>query len=74
VAQAGERFPLPPAPALAQAQAGEPGHEVELRGPGVATLDRVRVDPAVVENEVIGGQALRDHVIDVERHGGAVSV
>src|SRR6266540_2370778 len=63
-----ERLLLPSTPAVAQPQACKPSHQVEFRGPGITPLYRVRADPLVAHHEVVRGQSLRHHVVDVKRH------
>src|SRR3954447_3797758 len=66
-ALARERLALEAAPALAQLQARELGHQVELGGPGVAERDRVADRAALGRDlEVMRDQALVDDVVLVE--------
>src|SRR5690349_13908479 len=54
---------LPVAPAVAEPEAGEAGHEVELGGPGVADLDRVEADLAVADHHVLAPEALAHGIV-----------
>src|SRR4030095_11718459 len=61
-----ERFPLPIAPALAQAHPGETRHEVKLRRPDVAKRHRVEFELAVNDRVMMGDQPLGRDVVLVE--------
>ena len=61
-ALARERLALPPAPALAQPQAGDPRHQVELGRPDVAERNRAGGPRAVAKPPVVRDEALRDDV------------
>src|SRR4051812_34768270 len=61
-----ERLAGPARPTLDGSQAGQLGHEIELGRPDISERRRVAPDPAVLEEEVVGGQALAGDVVLVE--------
>ena len=67
-----ERLAAPARPPVLEPHAGQASHQVELRGPHVAHLDRVRHDVAVLELVVPAAEVLRDRVVDVVRHAVGV--
>src|SRR5690242_4532815 len=71
-ADARERLALEPAGAIAQAQAGDARHQVELRRPGVAELHGEGVDAVRAERVVLRAEALADDVVHVERDPAGV--
>ena len=73
-ALAREGLALPAAPALAQAHAGELGHQVEFRRPRVSKRNRQALGPAVDDLEVMGREALNGDVVLVEAPAGVADV
>jgi hypothetical protein len=55
--------PIPVAPAVPEPEAGEARHQVELRGPGVADLDRVESDLLISDDYVLALQPLAHGVM-----------
>jgi hypothetical protein len=51
---------------VAQAQAGHPGHGVQLGGPRVAERDRAQLGVAVAQQDVVRDEALRHDVVLVD--------
>ena len=67
-----------PPVAVVEAEAGDPGHEVELGGPGVALHDRVEPDAGLRDRDVvlledlgrrIDAQQVEAHLVDPDRLG-----
>ena len=54
---------VPIAPAVAETEAGEARHQVELRGPGVADLDRVETDLLIPDDHVLALQPLAHGIV-----------
>src|SRR6185503_20980134 len=59
-----EGLAAPAAPPLAQAQAGQARHQIELRRPRVADVDRVQLRAAVGDDDLVRVHLLGDGVVD----------
>jgi hypothetical protein len=59
-------LPVPPAPSLAQSEAGDPSHEVKLGRLGEAQADRIQHDAFEADVDVVLVEQLRDRIVSAD--------